>query len=196
MSQKIKVVTKSIPLDNIIPSMFLDILNDYIKEYINKFKITNYQIKLGCIEQRMEIKIADQNLKHYRSNQLNSLQGVMIEEFLLSHFKINKYIYEKNRNADVMKLRQKIQFFMAVYAEMSFSTIGKTTGGVDHATITHSARKILNRLDKSPELKKEIFMLDLQIYHLIGLSRSKLFNNKLEIILKDFKNRRGINHAV
>jgi chromosomal replication initiation ATPase DnaA len=176
-TETFKIIERKEPLKKIIPPMILEIIEEQVQKYAKENNISKYTINLGDMQQTITIRVDENTSELSGRDELMTSQAKIIEAYLFDYYKVNKNVYLKTRGRDLLKYRQKIQFFMAFYADMTLANVGFITGHKDHATVMHSKKKILLRLDKSKvsNFKKEMFLVDRAIANILGVE-SKIFN--------------------
>ena len=186
MALKKKVIIDRIELETIIPSMFMEILRDYIAGYARSNNFRSYKVNLGYIEKTRMVEIVE-SVPLLPRNALMTREATIIEANLFKHYKIDDCVYAKVQTREILNYRYKIQYFMAYYSGMSFKNIGAVTGGKDHSTITHIIGETNRKIKKNPEFNKEMFMLDMNIFYNLGMTESKVFDFSGNIKRKMFK---------
>ena len=187
MSKLIKIVKLHIPLISILPSTIVEVIKECVLDYVKKNGIEKYDLDLGCIEEKtffsLEDEIIDLENKKNDPEKENNLSSLMtypaklVESYIFNYYKVNKEVYHRTRNEEIIKIRQEIQFFMFFYAGMSLANIGSVTGGYSHATVLNSKGKILRKITKTTSIyRKEIKIIDVGIMQVFGLAKSKVFD--------------------
>ena len=76
------------------------------------------------------------------------------------------YVFKKTRVAEIILIRQTIQYLLLKYTGLNKGQIGKISllyGRIkphDHATILHSSKTVLDRYDSEPSFKKELDVIE------------------------------------
>lgn len=187
MSQTVKIIKRREPLQNLIPTMILEIIQDHILKYVKDNKITKYNVEMGYIEESVIIDIDEDIIETTDRAVLMTYPAKLIEAFIFNYYGINKDVYIKVRNREILKFRQIIQFFMIYYAEMNLAAIGFVTGKKDHASVLHSKKVVLEKIRKKPTIKKELFIIDRSIATKLGIS-SKIFDIDTNLLEDTIKN--------
>lgn len=89
-----------------------------------------------------------------------------------------EYVKEKGRKGEKVHKRQVLQYLMHIYCGENLETIGKFTGGYDHATITYSHYTVLNEirqinLDTGKEVEEIEDMIFKKVMRISNLDRVK-----------------------
>lgn len=182
MTNSIKLSKSRIQLHTILPSMIFEIVQDYVDNYIKENNISEFNVEFGYIEEVTKISVQGNIIELKDRAYIMTYSAKLIEIAIFNHYKISTNIYEKDRNREILRYRQVIQFFMCYYSDMTLKEIGFVTGKKDHATVMHSRCIILKRAKNNPAFKKEIFLIDKILMRRIGIEHSLIFNKNAELV--------------
>ena len=169
----------------------MEIIHDYTMNYIKENKIEKPKVFYGFVEEAVFVEVKKPSVDLPRQVAMG-LRAEIIEDFIFKKCNVNKDIYLGTQKARIVKYRQMMQFFFAYYSDMTMELIGQVTGGKSHSLISNTVCNFTRKINKSPSLRKEIFLLDSQLYRNLGYQDSLIFAKNLEVIPHK---RQGIKHT-
>jgi chromosomal replication initiation ATPase DnaA len=184
-SQTVKIIKRKQSLDKILPPMIISIIEDHVVKYVQDNHIKKYNVELGYIEETITVLLDERTTEVISKDLIMTYQAKVIEAYLFDYFKTSSDIYLKTRLKGVLRIRYVIQFFMAVYSEMTLADIGLVTGKKDHATVGHARNMILGKIKKNNVYKKQMFIIDRSIANTLAIP-SRLFDIYGEIIFDKY----------
>jgi chromosomal replication initiator protein len=111
-------------------------------------------------ETQVDLKTAKILLKDFVSNNVKILTPKEIIKAVAEFYDISENeLLSNSRKKEIVKPRQIAMYLLRECLNFSFPSIGEKFGGKDHTTVIHACEKIAKNLEKSEELREEIYLI-------------------------------------
>ncbi|MBN4067720.1 MAG: chromosomal replication initiator protein DnaA [Alkaliphilus sp.] len=117
-------------------------------------RIVAYSSLTNC---KITVDLASDVLKEVFASKSRILNVDLIKEVVSKHFDIKKEDFNsKKRTRSIAFPRQVAMYLTRELTDLSLPKIGAAFGGRDHTTVMHAHSKILSSLEKVPNLKEKL----------------------------------------